>query len=310
MKTAVLLTAVSLVALSAAGLGQLHAATGNKTPTEVSETVSGGATTAQDVEMSEHGLAAMNDIHLARVAINDGYVDSAKKLLDEAHTLLGEVASEDAPVTVTTEVKVGDKPPQKETVTAKPDLIPILSELQVVEAFADQEQDTAAAPKSSGQAAEKASDRVSENEAKAQRGDETQQANSGKQADHAAQPSKSDRIAAVGQAREQLSNGDREGAIETLRLVDLGLVSRTLSMPLADTNAHVDKAIALLDAGKLHEANLELKQAKDGLVADTVVMFEPADAVAADQGNADKTQPASQASTAAQHRSTATAQVK
>ena len=306
MKSAVFLTAASLIALSVAGMGQLHAATdSNKAPTNVSETVSGGATSAQDVDMSEHGLAAMNDIHLARTAINDGYVDSAKKLLDEAHTLLGRVVSEDMPVTVTTEVKVGDKTTQKESVTAKPDLIPILSELQVVEAFAPQQQDAGVASKTAGQAAEQTAQ-----QAAAQSGGNTPQTSPGKQADNAARPSKSDRVAAVGQAREQLNKGDRQGAIETLSLVDLGLVSRTLSMPLAETNSHVEKAIALLDEGKLHEANLELKQAKEGLVADTMVMIEPTEAAAPDQVAADKAQPSSQASTAADHRKTATAQAK
>ena len=310
MKSAVFLTAASLIALSVAGLGQLHAATdSNKTPTEVSEAVSGGATSAQDVDMSEHGLAAMNDIHLARTAINDGYVDSAKKLLDEAHMLLGRVASEDMPVTVTTEVKVGDKTTQKETVTAKPDLIPILSELQVVEGFAAQPQDAAAASQSADQPADQAAEQAV-SQAVTQSAGKAPQSSPDKQADNAARPSKSDRIAAVGQAREQLSKGDREGAIETLRLVDLGLVSRTLSMPLAETNSHVDKAIALLDEGKLHEANLELKQAKDGLVADTVVMIEPTDAVAPDQAAVGTSQPEPQASVAADHHKIATAQAK
>jgi len=46
------------------------------------------------------------------------------------------------------------------------------------------------------------------------------------------------------------------------------------------------------------------------LVADTMVMIEPTEAAAPDQVAADKAQPSSQASTAADHRKTATAQAK
>jgi len=278
MKPAVLFTAVSVVALAAAGLGRLNAATeadqasadADKAPTEISETVSGGATVAQDADMSQDGLAAMSAIHLARVAINDGYVDSAKKLLDEAHKLLGQVSAEDKPVTVTTEVKVGDKTTKKETVTTTPDLIPILTELQVVEGFAPDNDQAANEP----QAAAQMADQATPDAAKAST--EPQHSRRGtKSADKATQASQEDRMAAVGKAREQLSQGDRQGAIDTLHLVDLSLVTRTLSMPLEETAAHVDKAKALLDDGKLHEANLELKQARDELVTETVVMAEP-----------------------------------
>jgi hypothetical protein len=40
----------------------------------------------------------MNDIQMARMAVNDGFVDNARKLLAEAKTLLGQVEQEDTPV--------------------------------------------------------------------------------------------------------------------------------------------------------------------------------------------------------------------
>jgi hypothetical protein len=279
------LTAVSLAALSVAGLGVLYAgAAPDKAPTEVSEMVSGGATSAQEADMSEHGLAAMNDIHLARMAINDGYLDSAKKLLDEAHTLIGRMTSEDLPVTVTTEIKVGDKTTEKQTVTRQPDLIPILSEMQVVEAFADQAADAAESegPSSQGIAAEKSGADKTSDKTKAQHANDA-------------------KVAAVGQAREQLQQGDRKGAVETLRLVDLALVSRVVSMPLKETAAHVDKAITLVNEGKLHEANLELKQAKDALTVDTVVLSDPTADVTPVSGDTGKAEPAHKANSLAAH---------
>lgn len=285
MKQPIVLTTVALIALSAVALGPLYAgAAKDKAPTEVSETVSGGATPAQDADMSEQGLAAMNDIHLARMAINDGYVDSAKKLLDDAHSLLGRVAAEDLPVTVTAETKVGDKVERKETVTRQPDLIPILSEMQVVEGLAEQPADAAKPADAAAPAAAAA----------------PKAAAAATTAKKAVDQHADDKVAAVGQARQQLQNGDQKGAIETLKLVDLALVSRVVSMPLKETTAHVDKAITLVNEGKLHEANLELKQAKEALVVETVVMTAAsADAtpVAGDTGSdAGKAEPAQTAS--------------
>lgn len=295
MKPAVFFTAVSLIALSVVGLGRLNAANeaseaSTAAPSEIRATVSDEATVAQDANMSEHGLAAISSIHLARVAINDGYVERAQNLLHEAHTLLGRVMNEDMPITVTTEVKVGGKTTEKETMTAKPDLIPILSQLQVVEGFSAQPDEDAATPQSAQPTADQAA---------APSAGKHSANNDAEPADNADRPANEDKMAAVGQAREQLSKGDRQGAIETLRLVDLALVTRTLSMPLAETNAHVDKAMSLLDAGKLHEANLELKQVRDGLVSDTVVMIEPAVVATPDQVvDARKAQPETQASAA------------
>jgi hypothetical protein len=46
-------------------------------------------------------------------------------------------------------------------------------------------------------------------------------------------------------------------------------------MPLAETTAGVDQALKLIDAGKLHEANLALKSVTDGLVEDTKTLVQP-----------------------------------
>ena len=257
-------TAASLIALAVAGGGRLYAETNTaKAATEtVSEQVSGGATPAADADMSEHGLAAMNDVHMARMAVNDGDVDNAKQLLKEAQTLLAKVKSENQPVTITTEVKVGDKPAKKETVSEKPDLIPILSDMKVIEGMVAADNATSTKPKTAGSEGPAASGKA---EATA------------KQAKAAGTAAK---MVAANTANEQLNKGDRNGAIETLKAADLGLVSEVVSMPLAETSTHVDKALALIDKGQLHEANLELKQAKDELVVDTTVIVEPVNAAA------------------------------
>jgi hypothetical protein len=267
MKRSVALTAASLIALALAGAGttQLLAGTpADKTQSAVvSEQVTGGPTAKQDVEMSEHGLAAMNDIYLARIAINDGYVDNAKDLLKDARTLLDQVKSEDKPVKVTAEVKTGDKAGKKETASAKADLIPIMGDTQIVEAYA---------PEQAKQAAHEDSSATAKPDAKT--------AASSDKSTHA------QRVAAVNKARDQLRGGDTQAAAETLRLVELDLVSEVVSMPLNETSQHVDKAIALIDKGKLHEANLELKKAKDGLIVETSVAVEPGQSKAASAAGA------------------------
>jgi hypothetical protein len=102
MKLSVALTAASLIALSIAGAGGLYAGTNaDKASSEAAhEQVSGGADVRKANQMSEQGLAAMNDIHLARIAVNDGYIDNAKRLLEEARSLLDQVAAVDPQVTV------------------------------------------------------------------------------------------------------------------------------------------------------------------------------------------------------------------
>jgi hypothetical protein len=289
MKRFAVLTSASLVAMAIAfgGAGTLYAdamhAQAGKTET-VAEQVSGGPDVKAQTEMSEHGLAAMNDIQMARLAVNDGYVDNARKLLGEAKTLLEQVKEEDVPVTVTTEVKVGDKPVKKETVTKQPDLIPILAKMQLVEGYAE-----ASGDRSDDAGAQAASKPDAPKQAKVEPADaNVAKADTASQAAAAEKPTSEARAAAVAQARQQMREGDRAGAIETLRLVDLGLVSQVVSMPLAETSEHVDKALSLIDKDQLHEANLELKQAADALVVETQVIVEPA--IAAPAGDDDQAQ--------------------
>ena len=102
-------------------------------PVQVTETYIGGPTEQEHQEMSDAALAAARTIHLARDALNDGYTDQAKKLLTDTHDLLDKVKTENKPVTVSKETKVGDKEVKSEKSTVTPDLIPIISNLQVIE---------------------------------------------------------------------------------------------------------------------------------------------------------------------------------
>ena len=206
-------------------------------PTEVIENVAGGASEQQELKMSDEGLGAVRDIHLARMALNDGYTDQAKKLLTEAQGLLGKVKKLDSPVTVSTQVEVGGKVVRSEKNVVTPDLIPIASELQVIEDFS-------------------------------------------------AQPAKAE---AVKKAKEHLANDRRQDAIDELKVAEVGLISQDVSMPLSETAGWVKTALELLDSGKLHEANLELKKVSDGLVRETTVLVQPTVAAADQAQGAPKT---------------------
>jgi len=263
MKRSLKLTAVSMIALAVAGGLSANLLAGTKAdqgaPAASGESATKGADTDAAAAISEHGMAAMNDIQLARLAINDGYTDKGADLLSDAQTLLKKVDDENEPVTVTAEVKVGDKPAQKQTVTKKPDLIPILSEVGFIEAVA-------AAP--------------AKNETDAAHATQAPSKGNGAPAASAG-PNNAKRVAAAEKARKQWRSGDREGAMETLKPVELGMVARVVSMPLKETGEHLKQAITLLEKGKYHEANLALKGIEDGLVVATDVVIEPAGNAAA-----------------------------
>lgn len=255
------ITVVTIVALAFVGISRhaVQAGISASAPaTNITQIVTGGPTPKQAAELSEQGLAAVNQVHLARLAINDGYVDSAKKLLADARKQLDQVRKEDRPVTVTTDVKVANQPVQHERTQEQLDLIPILSELEVVEGFVTPEAN--ATPPADQTAAVKAQPTATT-------------AKTGN-ADTATDQAKA-KDTAIAQAKEHLRQGDRQAAAQALKLADLTLVSRVLSLPLAQTNAHVNTAIQLVEQGKLHEANLELKAIQDGLVITTAVVDEP-----------------------------------
>ena len=79
---------------------------------------------------------------------------------------------------------------------------------------------------------------------------------------------------AIQKANAHLSNGDKKGAIETLRLAGIDVAETQLLMPLKQTIAKVDKAREMLDDGKCYEANLAPKGAEDGIITDTETIID------------------------------------
>ncbi|MGV2289098.1 YfdX family protein [Trinickia sp. YCB016] len=73
------------------------------------------------------------------------------------------------------------------------------------------------------------------------------------------------KIDAANKANEQMKNGDRDGALETLRLADVKIRFTLAAVPLAKTIAAVDTADGLLTAKQYYEANLAMKQVQDSV---------------------------------------------
>ncbi len=189
-----------------------------------------------------------------------------RTLLGSARELLSQVKAEDRPVTVTTDLKVGGKAVQHGRQRETLNLIPILSQLQVVEGF------TVAPPATADASAANAQDQAA---AGVQPATPDQQ-NGAVQAQAERATAKD---TAIVKAQEHLRQGDRKAAADDLKLADLMLISKVISMPLTETTAHVDQALQLLNQGRLHEANLELKTIQDGLVLRATVVNEPVAAV-------------------------------
>jgi hypothetical protein len=79
----------------------------------------------------------------------------------------------------------------------------------------------------------------------------------------------------IKEANEHLKKGESAKAIEVLRAADIGVSVTRVLMPLKATLTHVDKAIALIKEHKYYEANLALKAAEDGLITDSILLYEP-----------------------------------
>ena len=269
MKRTYQITALTALALAFVAIGRHHAGAPDHplfAPVTMTETVTGGPSPTQAMDLSERGLAAVNHLHLARIAINDGDVDKARTLLGSARELLSQVKAEDRPVTVTTDFKVGGKAVQHGKQRETLNLIPILSEFQVVETFG------AAPPATADASATSAQDQTAVGTPPTT---PDQRPDQGKGAAQAQTERTSAKDQAIAKAQEHLRQGDPKAAADDLKLADLMLISKVISMPLTETSAHVDQALRLLKQGLLHEANLELKTIQDGLVLRATVVNEP-----------------------------------
>ncbi len=73
-------------------------------------------------------------------------------------------------------------------------------------------------------------------------------------------------------ANGQFKTGNKQKAVEELKLADIDVNYTRIMMPLQTTQEHVKAAESLLDDQKYYEANLALKAVEDGLVLETVAL--------------------------------------
>lgn len=78
----------------------------------------------------------------------------------------------------------------------------------------------------------------------------------------------------IAKANEHFKAGDKQKAVEALKLADIDVNYTRVMMPLATTQDHVKAAKSLMGEKKYFEANLALKAAEDGLVVDSVALVE------------------------------------
>ncbi|WP_169708732.1 YfdX family protein [Trinickia terrae] len=73
------------------------------------------------------------------------------------------------------------------------------------------------------------------------------------------------KVDAVDKANSQMKSGDRDGAMETLRLADIKVIYTLAAVPLQKTIADVDTVDGLLTAKRYYEANLAMKRVQDAV---------------------------------------------
>ncbi|MCB1504266.1 MAG: YfdX family protein [Hyphomicrobiaceae bacterium] len=84
----------------------------------------------------------------------------------------------------------------------------------------------------------------------------------------------------VTKANEHFKKGEKQQAVEQLKLAEIDVNYTRLLMPVKATADHVEAAKKLIGEKKYYEANLALKAAEDGIVIDSVALVDipkPAD---------------------------------
>ncbi|KKJ19092.1 hypothetical protein T637_24375 [Enterobacter hormaechei subsp. hoffmannii] len=88
--------------------------------------------------------------------------------------------------------------------------------------------------------------------------------------DYVASPEKKE---AIKIANQKFGNGDKQGAIEQLRLAGINVMENLSLMPLYQTRIAVSQAEKLMVEHHYYEANLALKGAEDGIIVETTTIF-------------------------------------
>ena len=210
-------------------------------------------------KLSADGTRAYNDLAMARLAIFDGRVADAKKLVGEADTGFDKAKSDDS---------------------------------VFMKAAADLRSPEAAPAASKQAASDTGSDATNANSAKQEKSakiDATTtpmrwlpvDADMTVDEDFAANPAKA---AAVADANKSLAKGDKQGAMGKLKLADVDMTYVMAVVPLDQTLADVHQAAQLVDGGKYYEASQMLRQVQDSTRYDVLAADAAPEKAAAAKG--------------------------
>ena len=251
--------AAALVATTVLG-GAAFAAEQGVRPTAAQEAPAQRAVDRDVGKLSKDGAQAFRDMHLARLAIYDADPARAKDLVGKAQAALAKARTDE---TVFSKAEADLKTPAD--LTGPNGTAPTKAEADA-KTTTKTDAKTATKPASAEKVAWVPVD------AQLTLGE-----------DFVATPEKA---AAVADANKHLQKGDKQGALEKLRLahVDVSFVMAVL--PLDKTTADVNQAASQIGQGKYYEANATLKQAEDQMrfdVIDAVGMPRKAAAQATDK---------------------------
>ena len=184
-------------------------------------------------KVSADGSGAFMDLTLTRLAVFDGRIDAAKKYIDKAEKALSKAKADE-----TRFLKAeADLNATKNTPT----------------------------PKSGATSAPTADQQNSSNNNMVEW--LPVDASIAIDEDFTASP---DKKAAVAEANKSLSNGDRNGSIERLKLSGVNINVAVLALPLNDTISKVQQAANMINDGKYYEATQVIKQVQDSVRSDVM----------------------------------------
>ena len=232
--------------------------------------------------LSKDGSRAFQDLALARLAIFDGRTDDAKKYVGEADTSFGKAKSDD---TVFTKAEADLKSPLASNATSGANTS--TSDKSAANGQAASTSKTAPNDQVSGQTADKSGG--SSTDMKTPVAWLPVDGELSITDDFSANPTKA---SAVADANKSLAKGDRQGALDKLRLADVDLGIVLAVVPVNQTISDVHQAAQLVDDGKYYEASQMLRKVQDS------ARFDVADIVGVPKNGAGKQpMPASPSST-------------
>lgn len=217
--------------------------------------------------LSKDGVKAFMDLKLGRVAIYDGHIEQAKKLISEAEAGFNKAKSDNTTFTkAADQLQGGDNAQPGAQANADQ---PTTTNRSVSNGKAPQDQ--SAGTKTANADSQQAQQWIPVD-------GEMSVAE-----DFSANPSKA---AAVAEANKSLQKGDRNGATEKLKLAGVDVDVVVAVLPVQSTISTVHQAVEDMDSGKYYEASQALRQVEDSVRFDVADLSGTPKAGAAGSNNA------------------------